>query len=464
MKKTLFVLYILLTLISSCSNPKIHWTRKINNSEDRSRLFSTFGSTSLDASLAKPDLIWGDGSELSSGLKLAKKEEFVLVTCYPPFGKIVTDYGNLTVKQKKVCTEEAALEEVLISSAQGGKDSTVALSIPTGDANYVVYDKIDRQHNEKWYRFHSDKDGTMEVILNSEKVLMGKLFRDGNRNQKMEPVELVDIMNVDQTPQKINLKINQSDYFFCIIYDDEDAEYSLNFKYSSTNQMEDKGGATPEDAFFVEILADETKLTDYVSDVDPIDFFSFHLKETSNLKIKMERTFGNGDADLILYHDVNEDGLLSDAEIFGLSEGSGTENLAVDSAPQGKWYLKVNQFNGSLGYFLNFRVQQSASTDLDLQVKKQDGALNVSIKNLGPSGADDVVLIITKNSLTEISSLQGPLKRIDDLHYSLNLNHIAAKDEVEVTLIGKSEEMITLEILSRFKDPNPSNNATAVFY
>ncbi|MEI8026841.1 MAG: PPC domain-containing protein [Pseudomonadota bacterium] len=464
MKNIPYVLYLTLILISSCSNPKINWTRKINNSEDRSRLFSTFGSTSLDASLAKPDLIWGHGSELSSGLKLARKEEFVLATCYPPFGKIVTDYGNLTIKQKKVCVEEAAIEEVLISSSQGGKTPAVALNIPTGEANYLVYDKIDRQHNEKWYKFHSERDGTMEVILNSEKILMGKLFRDGNRDQKMESTELVDIMNVDQSPQKISLKINQADYYFSILYDDEAAEYSLNFKYFPSSQMEDKGGATPEDAFFVEILADETKLTDYVSDEDPIDFFSFTLKETSNLKIKMERTFGNGDADLTLYHDINEDGLLSEAEIVGLSEGSGTEYLAVDSAPQGKWYLKVNQFNGALGYSLNFRVQQSESTDLDLQVKKQDGILNVSVKNLGPSGADDVVLIITKNSLTEISSLQGPLKKIDDLHYSLNLNHIAAKDEASVTLTGKSEEMVTLEVLSKFKDPNPSNNATAVFY
>ena len=464
MKKIPSVTYMLFILMSSCSKPPTTWTLKINNTEDRSRLFSTFGSTSFDASLSKPDLIWGLGSELSSGLKLPKKEEFILATCYPPFGKIITDYGNLTIKQKKKCGEEANTEEVLISSAQGGKSADSSLNIPTGEANYLVYDQIDRLHREKWYKIHSDKDGTIDIILNSEKVLIAKLFADRSRNQKMDAMELVDIMSVEQLPQKISSKVTKADYYLYVLYDDEASEYSLNFKYSPMNLMEDKGGDTPGEAFYIDILADETGLTDYVGDEDPIDFFSFNLKETSNLKIKMERTFGTGDADLTLYHDVNEDGLLSESEIVQISEGSGTENIIVDSAPQGKWYLKVSQYTGALSYSLNFKVKQSESTDLDLQVKKQDGNLNISVKNLGPNGADDVVLIITKNSLTEISSPQGPLKKIDDLHYSLNLNHIAAKDEVNLVLTGKSDEMVTLEVLSKFKDPNPSNNATAVFY
>jgi hypothetical protein len=454
----------LLFLLTSCSKPRATWTRKVQVTEERSLLFATFGSVSLDASLSKPDLIWGQGSQLNSGLKLPRKEELILGSCKPPFGKIVTDYGNLTIKEKKNCNEQLVFEDVLISSTGGGKTPLGALKIPTGGSSYLVYDKIDALQNQKWFQFSTEKETNLKVNLKSDKILLGKLYKDGNRNRKMEPQELIDILEVEGNPQQLSTNLVKGEYFLGIIYDEESAEFELTFKVTALDLVEDKGGSAPNDAFYVDILADQTKLNDYVSPEDPIDFFSFTLKETSGLSIKLERNSGMGDADLTLYHDLNEDGLLSETEITGLSEGSGTEDVVVQNAPQGKWYLKVNQFTNSLAYTLTFRAKPSDSSDLDLQVKKVNDLLNVSIKNLGPNGADDVVLIITKNAPAEISSLEGPLKKIDDLHYSLNLNHIAAKDEVKVTLTGKSDELITLEVISKLKDPNPSNNATAILY
>lgn len=459
-----FLRFCILFLFVSCSKSQVTWTRKAQSTEERGLLFATFGSISLDASLAKPDLFWGLGSHLNSGLKLLKKEEFVLATCVPPFGKIVTDYGNLTIKEKKNCSEQLVFEDVLISSTGGGKTPSEALRIPSGGSQYLVYDEIDRDQGERWYQISVEKEANLEIQLKSENILLGKLYKDGNRNKRMEPRELIDILDVEESPQRMLHKLTKGDYFLAVIYDEESGEFDLSFKVSAMDIWEDKGGSSPSEAFYVDILANETKLSDYVSPEDPVDFFAFTLKETSGLRLKLERTSGAGDADVTLYHDLNEDGLLSEAEIQGLSEGSGTENLVVHNAAQGKWFLKVNQFNNSLAYNLTFQVEPSNSSDLDLQVKKAEDRLHISVKNLGPNGADDVVLVITRNALSEISSPDGPLKKIDDLHYSLSLNHIAAKDEVKVTLTGKSDELITLEVISKLKDPNPSNNATAIWY
>jgi hypothetical protein len=101
---------------------------------------------------------------------------------------------------------------------------------------------------------------------------------------------------------------------------------------------------------------------------------------------------------------------------------------------------------------------------LFLSVKKEKHQLKISVKNLGPSAADQVSLVVKCKEDSKIIFQLPQWTKLDPETYIYNFHHIAVNDEETVVLEGESDEIVTFEVLSKGVDPNHSNNAAAILF
>jgi hypothetical protein len=451
--------------IISCSKPKFYWTSKALPPEERALLFSTFGSSSLDPSLAKVDLIWGQNIRNFEGYSSIRKEEFVLATCRLPLLKVITDYGNLSTKDhEKGCHDQSAFDEVFLSKLEGGATIEDALLIPFSSARYIVNDSVSPKMQFRWYRIDVPRLGKLAIRLNSSESLTGKLYRDRNENRRFEFEELAEALRFEEESKTITVNVDKSPYYFVIEYEGDEIKYELDFKSTVFEGPVDKGANHPSESLALEASETENLVSDSLNEFDQVDYFGFKLDEAASLKINLKRVGGEGDADVALYHDLNEDGQLSDEELIIVSEASGDESIGLPQAAQGKWYLKTSLFRGSLHYSLTLQAIKTVSSDLFLSVKKEKHQLKISVKNLGPSAADQVSLVVKCKEDSKIIFQLPQWTKLDPETYIYNFHHIAVNDEETVVLEGESDEIVTFEVLSKGVDPNHSNNAAAILF
>lgn len=451
--------------IISCSKPKSNWTSKAPPPEERALLFSTFGTASLDSSLAKADLIWGQNIRNFDGYSSIRKEEFVLATCRLSLFKVFTDYGNLSTKyHEKGCHDQSAFDEVFLSKLEGGATIEDALLIPFSTARYIVNDAVSPKMQFRWYKIDVPRLGKLTIRLNSSESLTGKLYRDRNENHRFEFEELVEAMRFEEENRTILINVDKSPYYFVIDYEGDEIKYELDFKSSVFEGPMDKGANFPSESLTLEASETENLVADSLNEFDQVDYFGFNLDEAASLKIQLKRVGGEGDADVALYHDLNEDGQLSDEELILVSEASGDESIGLRQAAQGKWYLKTSLFRGSINYSLTLQAIKTVSSDLFLAVKKEKHHLKISVKNLGPSAADQVSLVVKCKENSKIVFQQPQWTKLDQETYIYNFHHIAVNDEETLLLEGESDEIATFEVLSKGVDPNQSNNAAAILF
>ena len=460
----IFFLFNLIFLVS-CNRPKVNWINKAPPPEDRALLFSMFGFPHLDSSMGHSDLVWGQQIRNFNGYSSIQKEEFVLVSCRHFSSKVFTDYGNLYLKDSNSnCENDSEFESIFISKQEGGKTIQDALPIPFKSASYIVNDSVNSNAQARWYRIDVPQAGKLSIRLNSSESVTGKLYQDRNENSKFEFEELIDAAAFEDSKQSISVNVDKSRYFFVVQYEGDDVNYKVDFKTLLVESPSDKGANIPSEALTLDVSETEILISDSLSEFDALDYYRFELQEASGLKIRLHRTAGDGDGDLALYHDLNEDGLLSNDEIVAVSEASGDEALTFDQAAKGKWFLKVSRFRGSLHYSLAIQALKSVSSDLLLLVKKENHHLNVYVKNLGPSAANEVSLVVRRSENSKLILPDDEWNKIDSETYSHNFHHIAVSDEVKIVLEGEGDEIVTLEVLTKDSDPNRANNAAAILF
>ncbi|HAN74699.1 MAG TPA: hypothetical protein DCQ63_10785, partial [Planktothrix sp. UBA8402] len=107
----------------------------------------------------------------------------------------------------------------------------------------------------------------------------------------------------------------------------------------------------PNGATDLGVLNTTLSINNFVGDSDVYDFYRFALNTPSEVKIDL--TGLSGDADLVLYQDVNADGLISEIEQAYSQENDLNPEKIVQLLASGNYFLWVRQYQGDANYNLN---------------------------------------------------------------------------------------------------------------
>ncbi len=110
-------------------------------------------------------------------------------------------------------------------------------------------------------------------------------------------------------------------------------------------------------------LNGEFRFSGNVSPADPVDVFQFNLTGTGSLNVDL--TSLSADADLYLVRDFNNDRVVNNNEVIGLSEqfGNRAESIRLSNLAPGQYFVFVLQYEGSTDYQLTINTAVSASNN-----------------------------------------------------------------------------------------------------
>ena len=97
---------------------------------------------------------------------------------------------------------------------------------------------------------------------------------------------------------------------------------------------------------------------DFVGSGNPVDIYSFILNTPSNLNVVLGAL--NGDADIELIEDINNNGVVETLEVFAESKNVGNvdERIVLDFLSEGNYFVRVSQFDGDTSYSLFLEANQ----------------------------------------------------------------------------------------------------------
>lgn len=101
------------------------------------------------------------------------------------------------------------------------------------------------------------------------------------------------------------------------------------------------------------VLNNTLSINNFVGDSDIYDFYRFTLNTPSEVTIDL--TGLSADADLVLYQDINGDGLITDAdqEVLRSEDGDLNPETIILPLESGNYFLLVKQYQGDTGYTLD---------------------------------------------------------------------------------------------------------------
>ncbi|NJN32638.1 MAG: hypothetical protein HC824_21135 [Synechococcales cyanobacterium RM1_1_8] len=155
---------------------------------------------------------------------------------------------------------------------------------------------------------------------------------------------------------------------------------------------------------------------------DPSDIFEFSLANDRTLGLNLHNISVGDDADLLLYRDSNNNGILDSGDLLVASSGvSGNANDVIRySATAGTYFAEVRRYGPGSSGAVRYDLDLSAIYSLDAALSSQ----TVSYDNFGLSAADP----------TDVFEFDI----LNDRTIQLHLNNISAGDDADLRLFRDS--------------------------
>ena len=154
------------------------------------------------------------------------------------------------------------------------------------------------------------------------------------------------------TAETITEFLQPGTYFIYVEQFEGDTNYDLTLTTTPFDPGDDMGGDSIALALDLGVISQSTTVSEFVSDNDTLDYFTFTLNEQSDLEIDLEMLAGN--AGIALIQDVNSDGVVQDDEIIDVSEAEGSESefIFATDLDAGTYIVEVEHFAGDTPYDL----------------------------------------------------------------------------------------------------------------
>jgi hypothetical protein len=272
---------------------------------------------------------------------LAPGRYFITIEKY----SVATDY-NLALTTTPYPEYTTAIDDNRPLSARN-----ITLAQPFKTKDYVgEFDDLD------FYKFSlnavSDFNANISGVPGYARL---DLYRDNNNNGLADSNERLNYAFSEQDGNNIAELLISGSYFVGVE------------KYSTTTRYDLVLNITPYPDYTVAVDSGDRPLTarnlgifpgsftvkDYVGDLDKADYYKFSLNQTQNFNASFSAS--SGSISMVLYHDVNNNGLIDSGERVDGKIGYPANNISK-SLTSGIYFLAIEQYGGSTRYDLSLQT------------------------------------------------------------------------------------------------------------
>lgn len=235
--------------------------------------------------------------------------------------------------------------------ALSGNSITTATNLGALNGRRSENGSVSSSDRFDFYRFNLTASGRVDLTLGGTGSGDADIFliRDTNSNGSVESDEiLAESVNTSNSEALFRDGLASGTYYALVHHF---SGGSVNYNLTLTA---DTAGNSPGDARNLGTLTGSGSVSDFVGFDDADDFYRFNLSNSSNLSLSL--TGLSDDADLYLYRDGNQNGILEFGELLeqSINFGNASELLSLQNLTAGSYFIHVEQFSGNTNYTLGY--------------------------------------------------------------------------------------------------------------
>jgi uncharacterized repeat protein (TIGR01451 family) len=481
-----------ITGLINSTNPEQYYRFTLGNpvstEEDEEALFATFRKFSLlldgisndvDVELIADynrDKIRQDEEVVAFSGQIGNSSESIDFTDLPE------DVYYIRVVQKAGDTDynlSLNIPPLSVPSDNAGNMPSDAKNLGIVNGNVTQSDFVGAVDSDDYYSFNLDKISDFSAQVNGldKGNLVVSLGQDVNTDGIISFDEIIAISEETDgnEPGAINVTgLATGSYYLWLSRLSGNTNYTIDLSANPSLIPVDKAGSTLATAFNIDTLTNSIIQSDFVGNVDPIDYYRFTLPNPSGLTLKLDGL--SADADLELSQDKNGDGIISSDEVINISETTDDrdENINIAALHTGEYFAKVSQYSGNTNYNLSLNPKTATGVDLQVIVTPIVNSLSlgdrfnytVTVKNIGASNATGVILRdnLPLESVLDISAVTSKGTRsISSSEITANIGSLNVNESATLIVSGRSigsgSTSSLIQVSSSGTDFNPDNNS-----
>ncbi len=194
-------------------------------------------------------------------------------------------------------------------------------------------------------------------------------------------------------------------------------------------------------------------VSDFVGNADPSDLYRFNLSNTSDVTLTLSGL--NNDADLYLIQDLNQNGILDNADVLeqSINFGSAAEFIFAQGLAAGSYFVQVAQYSGDTNYTLTYSVIPSDAGNTLATATNLGTLAGRRVVNGSVSSTDLVdIYRFSTDAISDVRLTLTGLSSDADLYLIQDRNNnglIDAGETIEYSILsGASSESINLSKLA----------------
>lgn len=275
------------------------------------------------------------------------------------------DYFLRVVRERPGMNTAYSLEisssKLTTESTDEGTSSVGAMQIELAATELEIVDTVGDHDDSDYFRFTLDKNLNVRASLSglSEDADLW-LYADINDSGVVDSGENIHRSEATGTNPDIILQdLVPGTYFVRVLRERAgmNTAYTLNLVTLPLESLPEDGGDTPLGGIEVVLTEQSQSFSDVVGDLDLSDYYTFTLIEPKRIRASI--TGMTEDADLWLYADLDDSGLVESGENIAGSEASGTSDDSIaQDLPPGTYFLRV--LRERVGMNTSYRVSMSA--------------------------------------------------------------------------------------------------------
>ncbi|MEJ7593503.1 MAG: hypothetical protein WKF77_18335 [Planctomycetaceae bacterium] len=265
-------------------------------------------------------------------------------------------------------------------------------------------DFIGEVDTDDYYRFRLT--GVSDVDLSVTGLNTGDVYltigRDVTGDDILQFDEMIRFSDVegDASESLQMVRLPAGEYFLRVSRVSGNSTYQLQASASASTIPTDQAGDTVATAFDLGTLTAAVTRSDFVGSIDHTDLYKFALDAQRGLSLRLSGLID--DADIRIYRDSNNDGIVARNEVLAISQNPGSEDEEIDFAglAPGEYLVMVDRYEGDTDYSLSLSPKNA--TGVDLVISRTDPSTapdlgtqsmyRLTVTNNGPEAATNVVL------------------------------------------------------------------------
>lgn len=231
---------------------------------------------------------------------------------------------------------------IAVGDTEPNNTDTQAVNVDllTGQ-NYTINGFVGNADEKDYYRFRVDPVTEFSAVLNGLTQNADiELYLDQNSNDRIDSGEFITASrNYSTGEDSISRPLGAGNYWLVVErYSSSDTRYTLNLSGVSTGRT-DSGGN-------IGVLSGERRFGDFVGNSDKTDNYTFTIDSVRDFNATLTGLSGN--ADIELYLDQNQNGVIDSGEFITASRNYGTsvDSITRSLAPA-QYILSVGQYSSN---------------------------------------------------------------------------------------------------------------------